>query len=161
MTDITKMKADIKEWRENGREPKEYFVSEAMAAVLVERCKPLFRYVTRYARLCGDANEILHANIEAFSKYENYLALIRRSECHRKMFAVGLTSAKNRMVEAQDYSSASRYAYSLGLALTLAKFGYEVNFRGDSAEYERLKTDEAYFNAEVERYMAKIKEESE
>jgi len=153
MADIEKMKLDMLEMRKHidGDIPKD-FVSDAMAFALMERCKPLFKYVTRYAKLCGESNQILPVNADVFNEYESYLALINRAVSTRKVFAKGLLTVKNRFKESESYP-ASQYAYSLGLAISLAKLGYDLPLRENAKEYERLKTDEAYFNAEVERYL--------
>lgn len=180
MSDIKRMKADIREARERIRqdriargvpeEPWEDFVSEAMTTVLIERCKPLFQYVAKYTQLCSEGNQVLPINVEIFDRYTDYLTLINYAKSRQNMFATGMALAKKYMLASDQYPSVSEYVRHLGQALSLAKLGFEItldhatyNHRlsvemlneirtETKVEYNRLQADEAFFNAEVQRY---------
>lgn len=177
MQTIEQLKRDVEELRQKvcqdriargvPEEPPEDFVSEAMTSVLIERCKPLFQYVAKYTQLCSDGNRVLPANVEIFERYADYLTLIRNSKSRQSFFAMGMNTAKNYMSEADQYSDASEYVRRLGMALSLAKLGFEMTIdqatynhrisaemrKEAEAEYKRLKADEAFLIAEVHRYM--------
>lgn len=150
----------------------EAFVSIAMTTVLIERCKPIFQYVAKYTQLCSDSRQMIPVDISIFDRYSDYFSLLRFSKSRLNVFATGIQLTKKYMSEADDISSVGEYVRRLGTALNLAKLGYEVplyqstyNHREDkeenakllakaAEEYEHLTTDEAFFNAEVERYLA-------
>lgn len=182
MQSIEQIRRDVEELRQLVRqdrlargvpeEPPEDFVSVAMATILIERCKPLFQYVAKYTQLCSEGNQILPANVEIFDRYTEYLILISHSKCLlQTVFATGMSLSKRYMHEADEYSSASEYVRRLGQELNLARTGFEMKldhaaYRHDVSvellggmrkeakdEYNRLQADEAFFNAEVQRYM--------
>ncbi|MCM3032838.1 hypothetical protein [Niallia sp. MER 6] len=152
-------------------ETPEYFVSEAMTTVLIERCKPLFQYVAKYTQLCSDSNQVLPASLEIFEKYANYLTLIRYSKSRQNCFATGMSLAKRYIDKSDQYAGASEYVRRLGMALSIAKLGFEMTLdqatynhrlttemlkeirRESEVEYKQLQADDALFNAEAQRYM--------
>lgn len=181
MQSIEELKRDVEELRQKVRqdriargvpeEPPEDFVSVAMATILIERCKPLFQYVAKYSQLCSEGNQVLPTNFEIFDRYTGDLTLISHSICLlQTAFATGMSLAKRYMLESADYTDASEYVRRLGKALNLARTGFEMKLdhaaydhtlsvellggirKEAKEEYERLKSDEAFLNAEVQRY---------
>ncbi|MGG4467221.1 hypothetical protein ABER68_04180 [Paenibacillus alvei] len=181
MQSIEEIRRDVEELRQKIRQDRiargvpeeapEDFVSEAMTTVLIERCKPLFQYVAKYTQLCSQSNQVLHANVEIFDRYREYLTLIDNAKSDQNTFAIGLSIAKRYMLESDDYTDASGYVRRLGQALNLARLGFEMKldhaaYRHDVSvellggmykeakdEYDRLQADEAFLKAEVKRYM--------
>lgn len=58
--DYIKQKVDVIKEKHGDIKPRPPgFVSESMAVKLTNRCRPLVAFITEYARLCDEANEVL------------------------------------------------------------------------------------------------------
>lgn len=155
-------------------EPRKPYVPVALASVLVDRCSPLYEYVAKYTALCNDADAVLPANDGIFDRYSDYLKLIWNTELQINSFAVGMTIARQTIEKADEESDPGRYVRRLLQALQIAKLGYRVTLstaaydykRSNSEnyeqlkeikrEYDRLKADDAYLIAEINKYKEEL-----
>ncbi|MEH7119081.1 hypothetical protein V7128_16945 [Neobacillus vireti] len=175
MSDILKMKKEIEEWKAErvakglpASPPKE-FVPPEVGYILFERCKPLFDVLVKYAKLCGDAQAVLPIDDSKFAQYESDLALIGESIGGGGMaFSTGLKGAINTIKKHGDYTP-DKYVRLLLQCLQIAglevkkgldEFAYDYKLESSDREYymkkvyanyEQYKSDEALFNAELER----------
>jgi len=157
------------------------FVEPVFSFVLVERCKPVFEFVAKYAKLCADANDILQVDTSKLDKYRESLELIAETKdtnAFIPMYGVAMLSAIKyiRETDEHDIDEYLRRLYQyLMFAETARKqplnnavYNYSLTsaenydcYKEARAEYERLLNDDAYFQAEFARYRAhydKIKE---
>ncbi|MFB7304070.1 hypothetical protein [Heyndrickxia sporothermodurans] len=175
MTKIDKMRQRIEEYKSERvaqglpAELPEPIVPIALAAVLVERSTSVYEYLAKYTKLCNEADAILPANGVLFDKFTDYMKLVRNSEHPINTFGMGILIAMKTIQKAGEYENVSDYVRRLLLALNIARNGYKRTINEIAydykigkiddtiyEEYERLSTDEAYFDAEVARYLKQI-----
>jgi hypothetical protein len=177
MSDIEKMKKEIEEMRADRvakglpPSPPEEFVPAEIGFILLERCKPVFDVLVKYAKLCGDAQAILPIDASKFDPYMDDLVLLGETIGNGGMaFSVGLKGAINTIKKPGD-KTPDKYVRVLLKCLQLA--GLEVkqelstfayDYKLDSSEqgrrlkevnanYELYKSDEALLNVELKRLM--------
>ncbi|ALC81543.1 hypothetical protein [Bacillus gobiensis] len=134
----------------------------------------MYEYVAKYTALCNEADAVLPANTEIFAKYNDYLSLIWNAEQQINSFAVGMTIASQTIEKADSESDPGRYVRRLLQALQIARLGYRVTLstaaydykrsNGENyeqlkeikREYDRLKADDAYLIAEINKYKEEL-----
>jgi hypothetical protein len=179
MNDVEKMKKEIEEWRadrvKQGLPPKppESFVPPEIGFLLVERCRQIYDFIVKYAKLCDDANEILPIDVTKFDSYKKDLTLINETIGGDVLssFSIGVKYGLDIIKNPSELSS-SEYVHRLLKAVELANLGlqqpfssivYDNNLNSMEnqqhyaqvyASYEGYKNDERLLNAELERLYA-------
>jgi hypothetical protein len=175
MSDIEKMKKEIAEMRADRvarglpPSPPEEFVPVEIGFILLERCKPVFDVLVKYAKLCGDAQAILPIDGSKFDRYLDDLDLLGETIGNGGMaFSVGLKGAINTIKKRDDYTpdkyvrTLLQYLRLAGLDVkkVLSTFAYNYKLEHSelkafkdkvSANYELYKGDEALLNVELNR----------
>jgi hypothetical protein len=158
-------------------DPPEPFVPVAVALLLCQRVEPVFRFVAKYAKLTLDSRQLLPVDVSQFDKYRRDLILLRHSKGFTTGFwGVGLlkcielmdrvTTAVNKgETETLDPFLVAKDIYawiqlmgdkvpvmdSTFDSMSALDYREEEKERAETrAELERLRTDEAVFEAEVD-----------
>ncbi|NWQ40392.1 hypothetical protein MLOOGBEN_06725 [Bacillus sp. EB106-08-02-XG196] len=179
MSDIEKMKKEIDEWRADRANrglppnPPDNFIPSEIGFLLVERCRHIYDFIVKYAKLCDDANEILPIDVTKFDSYNKDLDLINETiggdvlSSYSIGINYGLDTIKNPgALSPREYVRRLLRAVelaNLGLQQPLSSIVYDNNLNSMEnqkhyarvyASYERYKSDEKLLNAELERLYA-------
>ncbi|MBY0144253.1 hypothetical protein [Neobacillus niacini] len=167
MDDIEKMKKEIAAMKADRiarglpADPPAEFVPVEVGYLLFERCKPLFDFLVKYAKLCGDSQRIPPIDDSKLEPYVADLELIGETiGGNYNAFSVGMRNAM-RLVKSADQNAPEKFIRSLLLSLKLASIDAKKSlnevayghggYADVKAKYEAYKSDEALFDAELSR----------
>lgn len=159
----------------------EKFLPVTISVILCEKLAHLYPIFVKYTKLTYDSQTLIPFDVSYFDKYRDIIDLLSltvNTEC--LIYNAGIKGAINTIEEVNEALSKGdldkdpiKVATKLYLCLSImgsnpptidcaydykSDMSFYEQIKPYKEEYERLKTDEALFNAEVEKYRKRYDE---